>query len=57
MAVEAGVIEKSGSWFSYNGERLGQGRETMRQLLKSNKELYNEIDAKMRDVLFNKDKA
>lgn len=57
MAVEAGVIEKSGSWFSYNGERLGQGRETMRQLLKSNKELYNEIDAKMRAVLFNKDKA
>ncbi len=54
MAVEAGVIEKSGSWFSYNGERLGQGRETMRQLLKSNKELYNEVDAKMRAVLFNK---
>ncbi len=54
MAVEAGVIEKSGSWFSYNGERLGQGRETMRQLLKSNRELYNEIDEKMRQVLFNK---
>lgn len=54
MAVEAGVIEKSGSWFSYNGERLGQGRETMRQLLKSNKDLYNEVDAKMRSVLFNK---
>ena len=56
MAVEAGVVEKSGSWFSYNGERLGQGRETMRQLLKSNRELYNEIDAKMREVLFNKTK-
>lgn len=52
MAVESGVMEKSGSWFSYNGERLGQGRESVRQLLKTNKELYNEIDKKMREIVF-----
>ncbi len=55
MAVDKGIMSKSGSWFSYNGERLGQGRETIRSLLKNNRELYNEIDAKMREKLFVKE--
>lgn len=55
LAVEAEVMQKSGSWFSYNDERLGQGRENIRKLLVSNQELYNEIDKKTREVLFEKD--
>lgn len=53
MAVDLGVVEKSGSWFSYKGERLGQGRETIRGLLKTNKELFNEINNITRDKIFN----
>jgi len=48
LGVNAGVIEKSGSWFSYNGERLGQGKENVRQLLKDNKALAAEIEQKIR---------
>ena len=42
------VIQKSGSWFSYNGERLGQGKDNIRKLLESNEALFNEIDEKIR---------
>ena len=56
FAVDKGIMEKSGSWFSYNGERLGQGRETVRNLLKTNRELFAEIDAKTRAKIFD-DKA
>ena len=45
-----GVIEKSGSWFSYQGERLGQGRENVRKYLKENKELAMEIERKIREL-------
>jgi len=48
LGVNAGVIEKSGSWFSYNGERLGQGKENVRQLLKTNKALAAELEQKIR---------
>lgn len=48
MGVKYEILEKSGSWFSYNGERLGQGREKVRDLLKSNKTLSNEIEEKLR---------
>ena len=47
-AVEADIIEKSGAWFSYNGERLGQGRDRVKQLLKDNEALCNEIEQKVR---------
>jgi recombination protein RecA len=46
-----GVIEKSGSWFSYGDLRLGQGRENARQFMRDNAELTNEIEAKLRTVL------
>ncbi len=47
-AVEADIIEKSGAWFSYNGERLGQGRDKVKQLLKENEALCEEIAEKVR---------
>mgnify|MGYP003302988655 CR=1 FL=1 len=48
MAAEANIIEKSGAWYSYNGEKLGQGRETVKELLKNNKKLCEEIEGKLR---------
>ena len=49
--MELDVVEKSGSWFSYNGERIGQGRESTRLFLKSNPEICAEIDAKIREKM------
>lgn len=48
MACEKGIIQKSGSWFSYNSDKLGQGRETVRQLLKDNPGLLAEIEQKLK---------
>lgn len=53
--VELGIIEKSGSWFSYNGERLGQGRDNARKLIESDEALSNEIEAKIKAALANND--
>lgn len=51
LGVGFGIIEKSGSWFAYNGGKLGQGRETVRKLLVDNKELAEEIEAKVREKI------
>ncbi|MFZ4986778.1 MAG: recombinase RecA, partial [Blastocatellia bacterium] len=51
LGVENKVVEKSGSWFSYKGERLGQGRENVRTLLRENKELAAKIESELRQVL------
>jgi recombination protein RecA len=51
LGVENGIIEKSGTWFSYKGERLGQGRENIRKLLKQNKELCEKIENDLREKL------
>jgi recombination protein RecA len=48
LGVTAGVVEKSGSWFSYNGERIGQGRENAKNFLKQNPEMANAIEAAIR---------
>ena len=48
MGVELGIVNKSGSWFSYNGSKLGQGREAVKALLQDNEGLANEIEAKIR---------
>lgn len=48
MAVEKDIIEKSGSWFSYSGNRLGQGRENARRFLQANSEIYDEIMHKIK---------
>ena len=53
LAVDLNIIEKSGSWFSYNGERIGQGRENIKKLLESDEKMMNEIEKKIRDN-FNK---
>ncbi|ANI88907.1 recombinase RecA [Arachidicoccus ginsenosidimutans] len=51
MGVELGIVGKSGSWFSYNGSKLGQGRDAVKQLLMDNPELSNEIEGKIRAKL------
>jgi recombination protein RecA len=49
MGVELGIVQKSGSWFSYNSDKLGQGRDAVKQLLIDNPELSAEIENKIRD--------
>ena len=53
-AVEMDIVEKAGSWFSYGGEKLGQGRENVKTYLEENKDIMNEIEGKIRASL-NKD--
>jgi recombination protein RecA len=48
MGVELGIVNKSGSWFSYDSNKLGQGRDAVKQLLGDNPELSNEIETKIR---------
>ena len=49
LASNAGIVEKSGAWFSYNGEKLGQGKENVKLLLKENAALRDEIEQKTRE--------
>ena len=49
MAVNLDIVEKSGSWFSYNGERIGQGRENVKKYLTEHPDMLDEIDKKVRD--------
>ena len=49
MGSEHDIVQKSGSWYSYNGERLGQGRENAKQFLKENPEFRHELMMKIRD--------
>ena len=51
LAVEHNIINKSGSWFSYGDTKLGQGRDSVKKLLKDNPELADELETKVRDVL------
>jgi recombination protein RecA len=51
MGVELNIIQKSGSWFSYNSDKLGQGRDAVKQLLTDNPELANEIENKIREKI------
>ncbi|CEN34280.1 recombinase RecA [Capnocytophaga cynodegmi] len=55
IGVDANIITKSGSWFSYEGTKLGQGRDTVKALLKDNPELAEELEAKIREFLKNND--
>ena len=58
LAAEAGVIDKTGAWYSYNGEKLGQGKENVKLLLKENEALKNELEEKVRsfyDIAIAKD--
>ncbi len=49
LASDVNIIEKSGAWFSYNGEKIGQGKENVKLYLKNNPEVFAEITAKVRD--------
>lgn len=51
LGVEHGIIAKSGAWFSYNGDQLGQGKEKVRQFLADNPPLADELEAKIREKL------
>ena len=48
IAVNLDIIEKSGSWFSYNGDRIGQGRENVKKYLADNKQMAKEVEEKIR---------
>ncbi len=48
LAVEQGIVDKSGAWYSYGGERIGQGRENAKAFLKENQAMTDDIDAKVR---------
>jgi len=51
VGVEAGIIDKSGSWYSHSGERIGQGRENVKKFLKDNPDLYESMYLKAREAL------
>src|SRR3981189_1038774 len=51
IAVAQNIVEKSGAWYSFDGERLGQGRENSRQFLKDNKDVMAKLDAEVRKAL------
>lgn len=53
LGVEHGIIKKSGSWFSYNDNKLAQGRDAVKQLLKDNPDLKEELAEKVQDILLN----
>jgi recombination protein RecA len=51
LAANNNIVEKSGSWYSYKGERIGQGRENARQFMKDNKDTMAKLDAEVRKAL------
>jgi recombination protein RecA len=51
VGAEFGVVKKSGAWFEYNGEKLGQGREASKNTLRANRKMRDEIEKKIRDII------
>ena len=51
MAVEYGIVKKSGAWFSYNGNKLGQGRDAVKRVIRENPELMAELEVKVKEAL------
>ncbi|HBA33018.1 MAG TPA: recombinase RecA, partial [Gammaproteobacteria bacterium] len=51
LGVKNNLIEKAGAWYSYNGQRIGQGKENVRRFLKENPEITQELDSKLRSML------
>ena len=54
LGVKNGLIEKSGAWYSYNDERIGQGKDNVRTFLKEHPEMADDIDRRLREVLLPK---
>ena len=57
LGVANGLVEKSGAWYSYNGDRIGQGKDNVRNFLKENPDMANDIDTKLRALLLPKASA
>jgi recombination protein RecA len=55
LATNIDVIQKSGAWFAYNGEKIGQGRENAKQFLAEHKDIYEEVEKKVREHYFSKE--
>ena len=55
LAVDADIVDKSGAWYSYNGERIGQGKENVKTFLRNNPKLKDELEKKVRDFYSKKD--
>jgi recombination protein RecA len=51
LGVDKNLVEKSGAWYSYRGERIGQGRENAKQFMKENKDLATKLEAELRKEL------
>ena len=51
LGVEHGILQKSGSWFSYNDTKLAQGREAVKKVIMDNPELAEEIEARIREAM------
>ena len=51
LGVQNGLVDKAGAWYSYNGDRIGQGKENVRKHMLENPEMANEIDTKLREML------
>ena len=51
LGVAQNIVEKSGSWYSYKGDRIGQGRENARQFLKDNPDIRQQVDTELRKAL------
>ena len=56
IASDINILEKSGAWYAYNGEKIGQGRENVKQYLSENPDVLKEIDSKVREHYFSKEK-
>jgi recombination protein RecA len=57
LGVNAGIVEKSGAWYSFDGNRIGQGKDNARNFLKENPDIASTIDARVRDALLPKPAA
>jgi len=54
LAVEYGIVKKSGSWFSYGETKLGQGRDAVKELIKDNPDLADELEVKIKTAITDK---
>ncbi len=54
LGAKNGIVDKAGAWYSYNGDRIGQGKEKVREFLKENPAIANDIDTKLRELLLTK---
>jgi recombination protein RecA len=57
LGVKNGIVDKSGAWYSYNGDRIGQGKDNVRNFLKENPEIAQEIEGKVRAIVFPEQEA